>query len=285
MRKNEPLTRRLTVILTGGLIATGGLVTAAHTSAAAAPSNGDYTLVNGASGLCATVPGQSSGDGVQLVQNACSDAAGQVLTITASGAGHQIKAAHSGKCLGVRDASTSAGKAVQQETCTGAASQTWRLTESGADYRVVNANGGKCLNVKDNSTSSGGPAAAELVRLGGHQTVDAQSGRQRHPRPRSRPDRPAADKRHAVRRTRRQGLRVRHPGRSDHADLGHHPHRGGRHDLHARRHVPAVPDDHHRTGQQRHLQRPQEDLGIPGRDADPELLRPERELGQPGGSR
>ncbi|MEV4799647.1 RICIN domain-containing protein [Nonomuraea sp. NPDC049421] len=155
MRKNEPLTRRLTVILAGGLIATGGLVAAVHTSAAAAPSNGDYTLVNGASGLCATVPGQSSGDGVQLVQNACSDAAGQVLTITASGAGYQIKAAHSGKCLGVRDASTSAGKAVQQETCTGAASQTWRLTESGAGYRVVNANGGKCLNVKDNSTSSG----------------------------------------------------------------------------------------------------------------------------------
>ncbi|WP_406674682.1 RICIN domain-containing protein [Nonomuraea sp. N2-4H] len=155
MRKNEPFARRLTIVLTSGLIATGGLVSAVDAPAAAAPANGDYTLVNGASGLCATVPGQSTGDGVQLVQNACSDAAGQVLTITASGGGYQIKAAHSGKCLGVKDASTSAGKAVQQETCTGAASQTWQLTESGSNYRVVNVNSGKCLNVKDNSTSSG----------------------------------------------------------------------------------------------------------------------------------
>ncbi|MFC4056869.1 pectate lyase [Planomonospora corallina] len=151
MRKD----RRLAVVLTAALVTGSGLVTVLATAASAAPSSGNYTLVNAASGLCASVPGQSTGDGVQLVQSACSGSAGQVFTLTSSGSGYQIKAAHSGKCLGVRGASTSAGKPVQQESCTSAASQTWQLTASGSTYRVVNANGGKCLNVKDNSTSSG----------------------------------------------------------------------------------------------------------------------------------
>ncbi|GAA3148086.1 hypothetical protein GCM10010466_43840 [Planomonospora alba] len=151
MRKD----RRLAVVLAAALVTGSGLVTVFATAASAAPSNGNYTLVNAGSGLCAAVPGQSTGDGVQLVQSTCAGSAGQVFTLTSSGSGYQIKAAHSGKCLGVRDASTSAGKAVQQESCTSAASQTWQLTASGSNYRVVNANGGKCLNVKDNSTSSG----------------------------------------------------------------------------------------------------------------------------------
>lgn len=142
-------------MLTAGLVTTGGLVTMLNAPASAAPSNGNYMLVNAGSALCAAVPGPSTGDGVQLVQNSCAEAAGQIFTITASGANYQIKAEHSGKCLGIRDASTSAGKAVQQETCTGSASQTWQLTVSGSHYRVVNTNGGKCLNVKDNSTAAG----------------------------------------------------------------------------------------------------------------------------------
>ncbi|MEU4548540.1 RICIN domain-containing protein [Nonomuraea dietziae] len=147
--------RRLAVALTAGLLTTAGLVAALTTPAWAAPANGDYTLVNAHSGLCAAVPGQSTGDGVQLAQNACAETSGQVFTLTASGSAYQIKARHSGKCVGVRDASTSAGKAVQQETCTGAASQTWQLVAAGSNYRVVNANGGKCLNVKDSSTAAG----------------------------------------------------------------------------------------------------------------------------------
>ncbi|MCG5216385.1 pectate lyase [Streptosporangium soli] len=154
MREKERFGGRLAVGLAAGLMAAGGLVAVSVTPASAAPSNGNYTLANGGSGLCAAVPGQSTGDGVQLVQTACAGAAGQVFTLTASGSGYQIKAQHSGKCLGVRDASTSAGKAVQQESCTGAASQIWQLTASGSAYRVVNGNGGKCLNVKDNSTSA-----------------------------------------------------------------------------------------------------------------------------------
>ncbi|WP_211370242.1 pectate lyase [Nonomuraea turkmeniaca] len=144
---------RLAITMTAGLLMTGGLTVLITMPASAAHSNGNYTLANAGSGLCAAVPGQSTGDGVQLVQATCAGTAGQVFTVTASGGGYQIKAAHSGKCAGVRDASTSAGKPVQQETCTGAASQTWQLTASGSNYQVVNANGGKCLNVKDNSTA------------------------------------------------------------------------------------------------------------------------------------
>ena len=155
MRQARRLGVRLAITVTAGIMTTGGLVAVLSTPASAAPSNGNYTLVNGGSGLCASVPGQSTGDGVQLTQSSCSGGAGQVFTLTAAGSGHRLTAAHSGKCLGVRDASTSAGKAVQQESCTGAASQTWQLTASGSAYRVVNANGGKCLNVKDNSSSSG----------------------------------------------------------------------------------------------------------------------------------
>ena len=155
MRKTEHLGRKVAIVLTAGLLGSGGLVAAFNSPASAAPSNGNYTLANAGSGLCAAVPGQSTGEDVQLAQSACADAAGLVFTFTAAGSGYQIKAAHSGKCLGVRDASTSAGKAVQQESCTGAASQTWQLAASGANYRLVNGNGGKCLNIKDNSTAPG----------------------------------------------------------------------------------------------------------------------------------
>lgn len=154
--KSGPL-RRVTIALIATLTATGGVVAALTTPATAAPADGNYTLVNAASGLCATVPGQSTGDGVQLTQTACADAAGQVFTLGTVSGGHQIKASHSGKCVGVRDASTSAGKAVQQEGCTQAGSQTWQLTASGSAYRVINANGGKCLNVKDSSSAANAP--------------------------------------------------------------------------------------------------------------------------------
>ncbi|MFI6708986.1 pectate lyase [Nonomuraea sp. NPDC050478] len=143
--------RRLALSLAAALVTSSGLVAVMAGAASAAPSNGSYTLVNAGSGLCAAVPGASTGDGVQLTQATCTGAAGQVFTLS----GGQLKAAHSGRCLGVKDASTSAGKAVQQETCTSAASQSWQFTTSGSNYRIVNANSAKCLNVKDNSTSSG----------------------------------------------------------------------------------------------------------------------------------
>ncbi|MFK4037578.1 RICIN domain-containing protein [Nonomuraea wenchangensis] len=147
---------RTGAVLAGVVTLTASAVTGVvmASAAAAAPAPGAYTLVNDASGLCLTVPGASSSDGVQLTQSGCGGS-GQVWNLAASGSGYTVKAAHSGKCAGVEGASTSAGKAVQQESCTGGSSQTWTVTESGGTVRIANANGGKCLNTKDNSTSSG----------------------------------------------------------------------------------------------------------------------------------
>ncbi|GLW24316.1 hypothetical protein Mame01_43590 [Microbispora amethystogenes] len=121
----------------------------------AAPTTGAYRIVNGASGLCLTVPGSSGSDGVQLTVSACTGTTNQTWTLSAQGSGVRLTAGNSGKCAGVTGASTSAGKAVQQETCTGATSQTWEFTASGSTYRVINANSDKCLNTADNSTASG----------------------------------------------------------------------------------------------------------------------------------
>ncbi|MEV4327267.1 RICIN domain-containing protein, partial [Microbispora rosea] len=81
----------------------------------AAPSAGAYRIVNGASGLCLTVPGGSTSDGVQLTVSSCNGASNQTWNLSAQGSGFRLAAANSGKCAGVKDASTSAGKAVQQE--------------------------------------------------------------------------------------------------------------------------------------------------------------------------
>ncbi|MGP3957714.1 RICIN domain-containing protein [Nonomuraea sp. 3N208] len=146
-----------TAAVIAGVVALAGTTVAgivAASSAAAAPAPGAYTVVNNGSGLCLTVPGATTSDGVQLTQTGCGGS-GQTWNLATSGSGYTLKAAHSGKCAGVRDASTSAGKPVQQESCSGASSQTWTLPESGSTVRVVNANGGKCLNIKDNSTASG----------------------------------------------------------------------------------------------------------------------------------
>ncbi|MFI7451505.1 RICIN domain-containing protein [Nonomuraea sp. NPDC049714] len=138
------------IVMTGTAVAGVSVASAAS----AAPAPGPYTVVNNSSGLCLTVPGGGSADGLQLTQSGCGGAA-QTFDVVADGGGYLLKPAHSGKCAGVKDAGTGAGKAVQQESCSGAASQRWSLTESGSTYRVVNANGGKCLNIKDNSTSAG----------------------------------------------------------------------------------------------------------------------------------
>ncbi|OPG11267.1 RICIN domain-containing protein [Microbispora sp. GKU 823] len=139
------LTAAAAVALAGGV--------AGATSAAAAPSSGSFTVVNGGSGLCLAAPSASAG--TQLVQRACDGSAGQVWSLASTSGGVTLKAGSGGLCAGVRDASTSAGKAVELQSCSGASSQAWTLTESGARYRVVNVNSGKCLNVKDSSTSAG----------------------------------------------------------------------------------------------------------------------------------
>ncbi|MEU5861243.1 RICIN domain-containing protein [Nonomuraea sp. NPDC047529] len=131
MRKNQPSATRPAVVLITGPLTAVGLVAVLNTPASAAPAGGNYTLVNGGSGLCATVPGQSTGDGVQLAQNACAESAGQVFTLTAAGSAYRIVDANGGKCLNVKDDSTAPGALLQQNSCDSAATKQWTLKPAG----------------------------------------------------------------------------------------------------------------------------------------------------------
>ncbi|WP_433794931.1 family 16 glycoside hydrolase [Actinoplanes sp. CA-252034] len=62
---------------------------------------------------------------------------------------------------------------------------------------------------------------------------------------------------------RRDGQRGRHHLRADHADLGDHADRRGRHDLPARWHLRALGDGHRPGRQQRVVRRAEDDLGVP----------------------
>ncbi len=139
----------LALMVAAGVALAGGIVSGTP-AAWAAPTSGNYTLVNAGSGLCLTGSGSS---GAQLVQSGCNSGASQTWTLASVSGGVTLRSG--GLCAGVRDASTSAGKAIELESCSGASSQAWALTASGSNYRVVNANGAKCMNTKDNSTGSG----------------------------------------------------------------------------------------------------------------------------------
>ncbi|MEV6208959.1 pectate lyase [Kitasatospora sp. NPDC051914] len=141
-------------LMTAGIA--GGLWAGADAAAPAPAPGAAYTLVNAASGLCLQAP-PAGADGVQLTQAGCGGQT-QTWTLTASGSGFRLVAAHSGACAGVRDAKTGAGAAVQQEACDdAAASQRWTVTAVEGGFRVVNAGSGKCLAVKDGSTAAGAP--------------------------------------------------------------------------------------------------------------------------------
>ncbi|MEW9532199.1 RICIN domain-containing protein [Microbispora sp. NPDC049125] len=146
-------TRTRTGVKVIGIVA--GIVALVGGVFSAAPGAGAYQIVNAAGGLCLTVPGSSTADGVQLTQSGCDGSSAQRWTLAAQGGGFRLTAGNSGKCAGVAGASTSAGKAVEQESCTGASSQTWQITAGGSAYHVVNVGSAKCLNTKDNSTAPG----------------------------------------------------------------------------------------------------------------------------------
>ncbi|MEU8279891.1 RICIN domain-containing protein, partial [Microbispora bryophytorum] len=91
--------------LVGGVFA--GVSSAAPSAAPSAGlSAGAYRIVNGASGLCLTVPGGTTSDGVQLTVAACNGASNQTWNLSAQGSGFRLAAGNSGKCAGVKDAST-----------------------------------------------------------------------------------------------------------------------------------------------------------------------------------
>ncbi|HEV2345571.1 MAG TPA: glycosyl hydrolase family 28 protein [Actinocrinis sp.] len=134
------------------------MVVALPSAASAAAGAGTYTIVNNASGLCLDLPGSSTATGVQLDLQACTGAANQAWTLTASGSGFAITTPVSGLCLGIIGNSTSAGKAVQTQACNTTTIQQWTptpITTGSTIYHVINTGAAKCLNASSSGTTPG----------------------------------------------------------------------------------------------------------------------------------
>ncbi|MCX5208499.1 family 20 glycosylhydrolase [Kitasatospora sp. NBC_00240] len=90
-------------------------------------SDGSYTLVNGASGLCLDVNGGSMTAGAAAIQYTCGGALNQRWQVTPlTGGGYTLTSAKSGLLL--TTASTTNGALVTQQTNTNSALQHWTIT-------------------------------------------------------------------------------------------------------------------------------------------------------------
>lgn len=122
-------------------------------------SGGDQlnTLVNKASGQCATVPGSVSDNGVVVVQGACDSGLNSQWRFTDNNNGNvRVLAQHSGKCLDVSDKSTASGAEVKQYDCGWADNQRWRFEDLDEGYvRIVAKHSNKCLATEDGSARVG----------------------------------------------------------------------------------------------------------------------------------
>ncbi|MFE2722230.1 family 20 glycosylhydrolase [Kitasatospora sp. NPDC059327] len=89
-------------------------------------SDGTYTLVNQASGLCADVNGASTAAGAAIVQRTCTGGVSQRWNVTPVSGGYTMASANSG--LLVTTASTANGALITQQAATGTALQRWTIS-------------------------------------------------------------------------------------------------------------------------------------------------------------
>ena len=113
------------------------------------------------SGLCLTVPGASTTNGVQIEQQPCNGSAAQTWQAKPSGNGTAFVNQATGQCLDSM-ASYTQGNAVIQSTCNGAAQQTWAASAQGGGYGLKTAYSGQCADIFGVSTASG----AKLIQWG-----------------------------------------------------------------------------------------------------------------------
>ncbi|MFJ1709436.1 RICIN domain-containing protein [Kitasatospora sp. NPDC088346] len=120
------------------------------------------TIAAKGSGLCATVPGSLSDNGVPVVQGPCGSGLNSQWRFTDNSNGYvRVLAQHSGKCLDVSDNSLAAGAEVKQYDCGSGDNQRWRFESLGDGYvRIVAKHSSKCLDSQEGST----PAGAHLVQ-------------------------------------------------------------------------------------------------------------------------
>ncbi|MEU0987846.1 RICIN domain-containing protein [Streptomyces sp. NPDC005953] len=121
-------------------------------SAGTASADRGFNLVNGWSGLCPGVAGQT-GNGAAVTQWGCTGVNDRIWNMVATtdnngNLAYFVRNVHSGKCMGV-GSSLSNGAGAIQWTCNGAVDQKWWYTSGGA---LRNVYSGKCLGVASSAT-------------------------------------------------------------------------------------------------------------------------------------
>ncbi|MET9609609.1 RICIN domain-containing protein [Streptomyces sp. NPDC006512] len=121
--------------------------------------DGQYTLVNSATGTLLDVTGASTADGAPVGVHRPTTGSNQTWDFRRGPADWQaLRARHSGKCLDVTGASTAEGAPVTQYTCNGGTHQQWSLrTTTDGHVSVVVRHSGMCLDVTGGSTADGAP--------------------------------------------------------------------------------------------------------------------------------
>ena len=111
-----------------------------------------FTLTNVTSGKCVAPPDTTSGS--QLAQSACSGAADQTWTFTASTAAagkYTITNSGTGLCVSNKDGSTAGNNPIVQETCSDVARMQWAFTSvttTGGTYTVAKDGTGQYTTVQ-----------------------------------------------------------------------------------------------------------------------------------------
>lgn len=134
-------------VLLAALLVAGAAVVVPANAAATFTS----TMVDPATGTCATVPNATSA--VQLTRAACTSGAGQSFTFTpVSGDAYTIATFTSGSCVDIYGASTSDNAAVIQYACHSGTNQQFRLQSvATSTFNVVAVSSGKCVVAVNNA--------------------------------------------------------------------------------------------------------------------------------------
>ncbi|GAA2881215.1 alpha-L-arabinofuranosidase [Actinoplanes cyaneus] len=130
------------LLLTGGIVSTGG-------SAAVAATVGTATrIVGGQSGRCLDVPNSATTNGLQAQLYDCSGATGQSWTWTS---GRQLTV-YGGKCLDASGQGTANGTTAVIWDCNGQANQQWNVNANGT---ITGVQSGLCLDANAAGTANG----------------------------------------------------------------------------------------------------------------------------------
>ncbi len=143
-----------------------GLLPVATAQAATAFTS---TVVDAASGQCATVPDGTSA--VQLTRAGCNSGAGQSFRFTpVSGDVYTVGTFTSGSCMDIYGASTADNAAVIQYACHSGTNQQFRLQATGSAFTLVAVGSGKCVTAVNALLVQLACGTAAAWRLPGYQS-------------------------------------------------------------------------------------------------------------------